>query len=92
MRLVQRSDARNSTINKEQVKGAAREVGGKIQQKVRELTGGDERQLKGLRRQVEGKVKQQIGNLKEAVDDLTDQRAALPPSMKSPCTATEPRH
>lgn len=59
-------------MNKDQVKGKAKEVGGKIQQKVGELTGSDEQQLKGLRHQVEGKVQKKVGNLKEAVDDITD--------------------
>ena len=59
-------------MNKDQVKGKAKEVSGKIQQKVGELTSSDEQQLKGLRRQVEGKVQKQVGNLKEVVNDLTD--------------------
>ena len=72
MRRVHGSHERNSTMNKDQVKGKAKEVGGKIQQKVGELTGSDEQQLKGLRHQVEGKVQKKVGNLKEAVDDITD--------------------
>ena len=56
-------------MNKDQVKGKAKEVGGKIQQKVGEVTNSTGQQLKGVKHQVEGKVQQQVGNLKEAVDD-----------------------
>jgi uncharacterized protein YjbJ (UPF0337 family) len=59
-------------MNKDQVKGKAKEVGGKVQQKVGELADSDEQQLKGLKRQVEGKVQKKVGDLKEAVDDITD--------------------
>ncbi|MFA6311650.1 MAG: CsbD family protein [Sterolibacterium sp.] len=56
-------------MNKDQVKGTARDIGGKIQEEAGKLVGSDEQQVKGLIHQVEGKVQQRIGNLKEAVKD-----------------------
>ena len=56
-------------MNKDQVKGAAKDVAGKLQEEAGKLTGSTEQQLKGLKSQIEGKVQQQIGNLKEAVKD-----------------------
>lgn len=59
-------------MNKDQVAGKAKEVGGKVQQKVGEATGNESQQVKGLKNQVEGKVQKKVGDLKEAVDDATD--------------------
>ena len=58
-------------MNKDQVKGAAKDIGGKIQEEAGKLSGSKEQQVKGLARQVEGKVQQHIGNLKEAVKDAS---------------------
>lgn len=56
-------------MNKDQVKGAAKDIGGKIQEEAGKLIGSKEQQAKGLMNQVEGKVQQHVGNLKEAVKD-----------------------
>ena len=56
-------------MNKDQVKGAAKDIGGKIQEEAGKLTGDKGQQVKGLKNQIEGKVQQQVGNLKEAVKD-----------------------
>ena len=58
-------------MNKDQVKGAAKDIGGKIQEEAGKLVGSTEQQVKGLKKQVEGKVQQHIGNLKEAVKDVS---------------------
>jgi uncharacterized protein YjbJ (UPF0337 family) len=58
------------TINKDQVKGAAKDVGGKIQEEVGKLTGSKSQQAKGLKKQAEGKIQKGVGDLKEAVHDL----------------------
>ena len=60
------------TVNKDQVKGALKDIGGKIQEQAGKLLGSKEQQAKGLTRQVEGKVQKGVGDLKEAVSDLTD--------------------
>ena len=58
-------------MNKDQVKGAAKDIGGKIQEEAGKLVGNTEQQTKGLLHQVEGKFQQQVGNLKEAVKDAS---------------------
>lgn len=58
-------------MNKDQVKGAAKDIGGKIQEEAGKLIGSTEQQAKGLINQVEGKVQQHIGDLKEAVKDAS---------------------
>jgi len=59
-------------MNKDQVKGAVKDVAGKAQQKVGELTGSDKQQIKGLKNQAEGKIQKGFGDVKEAVDDAND--------------------
>lgn len=56
-------------MNKDQIKGAAKEVGGKIQQEVGEAVGSPEQQLKGMKNQVEGNIQQKAGDLKEVVEE-----------------------
>jgi uncharacterized protein YjbJ (UPF0337 family) len=58
------------TINKDQVKGAAKDAVGRVQQEVGKLVGSNEQQVKGLKKQVEGKIQKGVGDLKEAVSDL----------------------
>ncbi len=59
-------------MNKDQVKGAAKDLGGKIQQEVGKLTGSTEQQVKGLKNQAEGKLQEHIGDLKKNVKDARD--------------------
>jgi uncharacterized protein YjbJ (UPF0337 family) len=61
-----------SIMNKDQVKGTAKDVGGKIQEKTGELTGSETQQIKGLKNQVEGKVQKGVGDAKEAFRDAND--------------------
>jgi uncharacterized protein YjbJ (UPF0337 family) len=56
------------TMNRDQVKGAAKDVAGKVQQKVGELTGNKTQQAKGAAKQVEGKVRKGVGNVEQALD------------------------
>ena len=56
-------------MNKDQVKGAAKEVAGKVQRKAGELVGSPEHQAKGAAREVAGKVQGRVGDAKEAVKD-----------------------
>jgi uncharacterized protein YjbJ (UPF0337 family) len=55
-------------MNRNQVKGAAKNVAGKVQQKVGELTGSKTQQAKGAAKQVEGKVQRGAGKVEEALD------------------------
>ncbi len=55
-------------MNRDQVKGSAKDVAGKVQQKVGELTGNRTQQVKGAAKQVEGKVQKEVGNVEQALD------------------------
>jgi uncharacterized protein YjbJ (UPF0337 family) len=55
-------------MNRNQMKGAAKNVAGKVQQKVGELTGSKTQQAKGIAKQVEGKVQRGAGNVEQALD------------------------
>ena len=58
-------------MNKDQVKGAAKKVGGKIQEEAGKLVGNPTQQVKGMANQAEGKTQQKVGDLKQAVKDAT---------------------
>ena len=55
-------------MNRNQVKGAAKDVAGKVQQKVGQLTGSKTQQAKGAAKQVEGKIQKGAGNVEQALD------------------------
>jgi uncharacterized protein YjbJ (UPF0337 family) len=55
-------------MNRDQVQGTAKDVAGKVQQKVGELTGNKTQQVKGAAKQVEGKLQKGAGNVEEALD------------------------
>ncbi len=54
-------------MNKDQVKGKLKDVGGKIQEEFGEAVGNSEQQAKGLSKQVEGKVQEKYGDAKEEI-------------------------
>jgi len=55
-------------MNKDQVKGKAKDIGGKIQEEAGKLVGSSEQQAKGLSKQVEGKTQEKVGDLKDSID------------------------
>lgn len=57
-------------MNKDQVKGVAKDVAGKVQENAGKLVGSKEQQAKGLSKQISGKMQKGIGDAKEAVKDL----------------------
>ena len=59
-------------MNKDQVKGTAKDVGGKVQEEAGRLTGSKEHQAKGLAKQGEGKVQKGFGDLKEKAKEKLD--------------------
>jgi uncharacterized protein YjbJ (UPF0337 family) len=59
-------------MNKDQVKGAAKDVAGKVQEEAGKLTGNKEQQAKGLAKQVSGKIQKNFGDAKEATKDAID--------------------
>lgn len=56
-------------MNKDQVKGTAKDIAGKVQEKAGELIGSKEQQVKGLSKQISGKVQKGAGDVEEAVKD-----------------------
>ena len=56
-------------MNKDQIKGTAKDVAGKVQEKAGKLVGNKEQQVKGLAKQISGKVQKGYGDVKEAVDE-----------------------
>lgn len=57
-------------MNKDQVKGAAKIVAGKVQEKTGNLIGSPEQIVKGLTRQVAGKAQKGRGDVKEIIEDF----------------------
>jgi len=55
-------------MNRDQAKGTAKNVAGKIQRKFGEMTGNKSQQVKGGAKQVEGKVQKGVGDLEQAGD------------------------
>ena len=55
-------------MNRDQVKGAAKNVAGKVQEKVGQLTGNKTQQAKGAAKQVEGKVQKSVRDVEQSVD------------------------
>jgi len=56
-------------MNKDQIKGGAKDVAGKVQEEAGKLVGSEEQQAKGLAKQGEGKLQKGVGNAKEKIDD-----------------------
>jgi uncharacterized protein YjbJ (UPF0337 family) len=58
----------DSDMNKDQIKGKAKDIGGKVEEEVGKVVGSSEQQAKGLSKQVEGKVQEKTGDLKDAIN------------------------
>ncbi|MEO7385870.1 MAG: CsbD family protein [Gammaproteobacteria bacterium] len=56
-------------MNKNQVKGTAKDVAGKIQKEAGKLTNSPSQQIKGAAKQVEGKVQKGVGNAQQSAED-----------------------
>lgn len=61
-------------MNEDQVKGKAKDIGGKIQEKVGDVVGSSEQQAKGQIKQAEGKVQEKAGDAREVLKDDVPQR------------------
>jgi uncharacterized protein YjbJ (UPF0337 family) len=59
-------------MNKDQVKGTAKDVAGKVQEGAGKVMGDREQEAKGLAKQVEGKTQKKVGDAKENVKDKID--------------------
>lgn len=51
-------------MNKDQVKGTAKEMAGKVQRKAGELVGSPAQQAKGAAKEVTGKAQKRVGDVK----------------------------
>lgn len=56
-------------MNKDQAKGTAKTLAGKVQERAGKLVGSKEQQAKGLEKQAVGKAQKHGGDAKEALDD-----------------------
>lgn len=54
-------------IDKDRIKGAAKEVAGQVQKEAGKLTGDRETQARGEARKTEGKIDKATGHVKEAL-------------------------
>lgn len=59
-------------MNKDQVKGSLKDIGGKIQEEFGDAVDSREQEAKGLKNQVEGKAQKKYGDTREALDDTND--------------------
>jgi len=56
-------------MNKDQVKGTAKDIAGKIQEKTGKAVGSTEQQVKGIGKQISGKVQKGVGDVEDAAKD-----------------------
>jgi uncharacterized protein YjbJ (UPF0337 family) len=61
-------------MNKDQVTGAAKDIGGKVQEKVGGLIGNSHQQAEGLKLQIKGNLQEIVGDLKQAVKEIKDNK------------------
>jgi uncharacterized protein YjbJ (UPF0337 family) len=61
-----------ASMNQNQVKGTAKDIAGKAQEKFGEATGSTEQQIKGGAKQVEGKIQKGVGDVEQAADRTAD--------------------
>lgn len=59
-------------MNKDQVKGSLKDVGGKIQREFGDAVDSREQEAKGLKNQVEGKTQKELGDTREELNDAND--------------------
>ena len=57
-------------MNKDQVKGVAKNIAGKVQEQAVKVVGSKEQQVKGLSKQISGKVQKNLGDAEEAIKNL----------------------
>lgn len=57
-------------MNKNQVKGAIKDIAGKVQEEAGKATGSKDQQIKGLSKQISGKVQKGAGDVEQAVKDI----------------------
>lgn len=58
-------------MNKDQVEGKLKDIGGKIQEEAGKVVGSNKEQAKGVANQVGGKGQEKVGDLKQAAKVAT---------------------
>jgi uncharacterized protein YjbJ (UPF0337 family) len=58
-------------MNRNQVKGAAKEVAGKVQKAVGQMTSSSTQEAKGAAKVVKGKMQKKAGDIEQAVEKAT---------------------
>ncbi len=61
-------------MNKDQVKGAAKNTAGKVQREVGKLVGSERQQVKGAKKQIEGTAQRMVGDIKQAAKESSKKR------------------
>ncbi|WP_298924044.1 CsbD family protein [uncultured Ramlibacter sp.] len=59
-------------MNKDQVKGRAKEAAGEVQEQFGKLVGSKKQEAKGHAREQAGKVQKTVGDTREAIEDAAD--------------------
>lgn len=57
-------------MNRNQVKGTAKDVAGKVQEQAGKLVGSKEQQVKGLAKQISGKIQKGAGDVEQAAENF----------------------
>jgi len=57
-------------MNKDQMKGAVKNIEGKVQEQAGRLVGNKEQQVKGISKQISGKAQENVGDAKQAIKHL----------------------
>lgn len=65
-------------MDKDRVKGKAKDIAGRAQRQVGEWTGDEEAQVKGAAKQVKGKAQNTIGKIKDSAKKMDRQPAERP--------------
>lgn len=66
-RLILLIYTKESQMNKDQVKGMAKNIAGKVQEEAGKLAGNKKQQVKGLDKQISGQAEKVYGDAKEAI-------------------------
>jgi uncharacterized protein YjbJ (UPF0337 family) len=64
-------------MNKDQVKGAAKEIAGKAQKELGDALDSPKHQAKGMAREAEGKLQKNVGNARETVKEEAERQSDL---------------
>lgn len=58
-------------MNKDQMKGVAKDIAGKVQEQAGKLVGSEEQQFKGRSKQISGRIQKGVGDAKQSVEDFS---------------------